>query len=140
MFVVPAGMLGACGSGVSNKPAAQKTADARAEARATSLRRALFCAGLAALRRCILWCMNRTNIYLSEQQSNVLDRLAKSEGISRSELIRRLLDSSIGSSEANLEADLRAIDESFGALESEAILFDRGPGDRSRYLDDLRAG
>ena len=36
--------------------------------------------------------MQRTNIYLDERQVEALDRLAQTEGVSRAEVIRRLLD------------------------------------------------
>jgi hypothetical protein len=30
----------------------------------------------------MLWCMKRTNIYLDEEQAELLDRLARNEGVS----------------------------------------------------------
>src|SRR5947208_3356242 len=40
----------------------------------------------------MMWCIQRTNIYLDERQCELLDRLASEEGVSRAELIWRLLD------------------------------------------------
>ena len=60
--------------------------------------------------------MQRTNIYLEERQTRALDRRAADEGISRAELIRRLLDRAIEGQDEDLAADLAAIDESFGAV------------------------
>ncbi len=83
-----------------------------------------------------MWCMRRTNIYLSEHQSAVLDQVARTQGISRAELIRQLIDRSISASgAADLDADLAAIRESFGIAHGEDISFGRGPDERSRHLD-----
>jgi Ribbon-helix-helix protein, copG family len=65
---------------------------------------------------CIMWCMKRTNIYLDEEQTVALDRLAAQEGVSRAELIRQLLDRVLANADENLASDLQAIDDSFGAL------------------------
>lgn len=40
----------------------------------------------------MIWCMKRTNIYLDEEQTASLDKLAAQEGVSRAELIRLLLN------------------------------------------------
>lgn len=82
-------------------------------------------------------CMQRTNIYLEEEQCAVLDRLAAEQGISRSEIIRRLLDEGLGVGRPRLEADLAAIDASFGALAADAPSVSRGRDARARYLDEL---
>ena len=80
-----------------------------------------------------MWCMNRTNIYLEDRQTAALDRLAAEEGVSRAEIIRRLLDRALGGADEDLACDLAAIDESFGALDAwDAV--DRGPGDREQHL------
>ena len=47
----------------------------------------------------MMWCMQRTNIYLEDRQTAVLDRLAAEEGISRAELIRRILDRALQGSD-----------------------------------------
>ena len=64
--------------------------------------------------------MNRTNIYLTDEQRRRLDARARAEGVSRAELIRSMLDRALdeGGSEL-LDADLAAIDGSFGALTDE---------------------
>jgi hypothetical protein len=80
--------------------------------------------------------MKRTNIYLGEAQSTALDQVAHAQGISRAELIRQLIDRSIGApGAADLDADLAAIRESFGVLHDGDISFGRGPDERSRHLD-----
>jgi hypothetical protein len=80
-----------------------------------------------------MWCMKRTNIYLDEEQTASLDRLAEQEGVSRAELIRRLIDGALTGSDASRGADIAAIEDSFGcALEFEAPV--RGPGERERHL------
>ena len=80
--------------------------------------------------------MKRTNIYLDEEQTASLDRLAGQQGISRAELIRRLLDRTLNNADDNLASDLKAIDDSFGLL-SDMESPDRGPGDREGHLDRM---
>lgn len=82
-----------------------------------------------------MWCMKRTNIYLAEAQSAALDQVAHAQGISRAELIRQLIDTGISAGAADLDADLAAIQESFGVLGDEDIPLDRGPDERARHLD-----
>jgi hypothetical protein len=61
--------------------------------------------------------MKRTNIYLAEGQVAALDQAAETEGVSRAELIRELIDRAIGGHPgADLAADLTAINDSFGIL------------------------
>ena len=82
--------------------------------------------------------MKRTNIYLDEGQSAALERVAHAQGISRAELIRQLIDRSIGTSEAaDLDADLAAIRESFGIARDEDVSLGRGSDERSRHLDRM---
>jgi hypothetical protein len=81
--------------------------------------------------------MHRTNIYLTEEQCATLDELARLAGTSRAELIRRLIDQAIASDGQDLVGDLAAIEESFGALADDMIVFERGPDDRMRHLEDM---
>lgn len=81
--------------------------------------------------------MKRTNLYLEEAQTVALDDVAREQGISRAELVRRLVDRALGAKPANLEADLTAIEESFGALDDERF-FGRGPDARAAHLDRIR--
>lgn len=78
--------------------------------------------------------MNRTNIYLTDEQRRRLDARARTEGVSRAELIRAMLDRALddGGSEL-LDADLAAIEGSFGAL-TEEFSTDRGDGAREAHL------
>lgn len=78
-------------------------------------------------------CMTRTNIYLADEQTAVLDRLASEEGVSRSELIRRLLDRALAGQDDDQAADIAAIDDSFGVLEDVEIA-GRGAGEREAHL------
>lgn len=84
----------------------------------------------------MLWCMNRTNIYLEDRQTKALDRLAAEEGVSRAEVIRRLLDRALAGADDDLSSALAAIDESFGALGGLDVV-ERRPGDRERHLADV---
>ncbi len=60
------------------------------------------------------------------------------QGVSRAELIRQLIDASLGApGAADLDADLAAIRESFGVLRDEEIPLGRGPDDRARHLDRM---
>ena len=85
-----------------------------------------------------MWCMKRTNIYLDEAQAAALERIARTQGISRAELIRQLIDRSIGASGvADLDTDLAAIRDSFGIARDEDVSFGRGSDERSRHLDRM---
>jgi hypothetical protein len=77
--------------------------------------------------------MRRTNIYLDDGQTDALDRLAREEGVSRAELIRRMLDAALTGDDDSIAADLMAFDESFGSLR-EAELPDRADGERAQHL------
>ena len=77
--------------------------------------------------------MKRTNIYLDEEQTAALDRLAVQEGVSRAEVIRQLLDRVLASSEDSLASDVQAIEHSFGALRDVDVPM-RGPGGREEHL------
>ena len=81
-----------------------------------------------------MWCMQRTNIYLDERQCDALDRWADDEGISRAELIRRILDRALAGTDDDLERDLEAIRDSFGML-ADSQPPDRGPDRRAEHLD-----
>jgi hypothetical protein len=80
-----------------------------------------------------MWCMRRTNIYLDEEQTASLDRLAEQEGVSRAELIRQLLNRALAGAGDNLASDLKAIEDSFGAL-PDLDVPGRFPGDREEHL------
>jgi len=77
--------------------------------------------------------MRRTNIYLADDQCSTLDELARSSGISRAEVIRRLIDQAIASDRRDLQGDLAAIEDSFGIL-GEDVVFERGVDARARYV------
>ena len=82
--------------------------------------------------------MRRTNIYLGEEQSAAVEDAARARGISRAELIRQLIDSGLsGTGSADLESDLAAIDESFGAIADSGDFVARGDDDRARHLDRI---
>ena len=77
--------------------------------------------------------MQRTTIYLEQRQMVVLDRLAAAEGVSRAEVIRRLLDRALVGSE-DIADNLAAIKMSFGStLGIEAP--ERAPRDRELRHD-----
>lgn len=80
--------------------------------------------------------MVRTNIYLEERQTALLDQIASEEGVSRAEIIRRLIDRALAGRDDDLAADLAAIDESFGALR-ELDLPARGTSDREEHLSRM---
>ena len=77
--------------------------------------------------------MKRTNIYLEERQTVLLERLAAEQGISRAELVRRLLDRALRDWEADLAGDLAAIEASFGAV-TDGEIVSRDPGAREEHL------
>ncbi len=82
--------------------------------------------------------MRRTNIYLGEEQSAAIEDAARARGISRAKLIRQLIDSGLsGTGPADLEADLAAIAESFGALSDSGDFLAREADGRARHLDRI---
>lgn len=83
--------------------------------------------------------MKRTNLFLSERQTAALDQQSAVVGVSRSELVRRIIDRSLGENGDDLGDDLAAIDESFGALAGDDWLGGLRDADdaRARHLDDL---
>ena len=79
--------------------------------------------------------MKRTNIYLAEAQTAALDQLSAAQGVSRAELIRRLVDVYLHEGAGDdLEADVAAIDGSFGVLDQDEIHLARGDDERARHL------
>lgn len=82
--------------------------------------------------------MQRTNIYLDERQTSSLSRLARAQGISRAELVRRLIDRGLGEADGDLASDLAAIEASFGILAVDEGIPERGSDQRGRHLDELR--
>lgn len=81
-------------------------------------------------------CMQRTNIYLEDAQTEALDRLAADEGVSRAELIRRMLDRGLAGRDEDLDGDLAAIEESFSVL-ADLDAQTRGPDTRAAHLDAM---
>lgn len=81
--------------------------------------------------------MKRTNIYLGEDQAAALDGIARAQGVSRAEVVRELIDRELGGAgSADLEADLVAIESSFGALDGDDEAFlGRAPDDRTAHLN-----
>lgn len=83
--------------------------------------------------------MKRTNLYFDDRQSGELARLAREQGVSRAEVVRRLIDH-VGREGNKLENQLDAIEKSFGALagDTEITELDRGPDERAAHLERLR--
>jgi predicted DNA-binding protein len=77
--------------------------------------------------------MRRTNIYLDDEQTVSLDRLAQQEGVSRAEVIRRLIERALTGVDTSVTADLAAIEESFAVM-PDLELPARGPSDREDHL------
>ena len=82
-----------------------------------------------------MWCMRRTNIYLSESQTETLDALAERQGISRSEVVRQLIDAGLSRGPIST-ARITAITESFGVLR-DIYVPERGQSERDQHLDRL---
>lgn len=83
--------------------------------------------------------MERTNIYLTESEVAALDGLAGALGVSRAEMVRRMVDRGLGTEAGtDLDADILAIEESFGALRG-VRLRARGPDARARHLERIAA-
>ncbi|HUZ09365.1 MAG TPA: CopG family transcriptional regulator [Acidimicrobiales bacterium] len=73
--------------------------------------------------------MGRTQIYLGDDELELLDRVARATGASRSELIRRAVRSTFG--EATKAERLRALEASAGALRGRRVT-------GAEYVDKLR--
>jgi hypothetical protein len=82
--------------------------------------------------------MNRTNIYLEEEQARSLDEAARAQGISRAALIRRLINRGLNQSDSDLESDLAAIEASFNVLAGDEEFLERGTDERSDHLEKIR--
>jgi hypothetical protein len=82
--------------------------------------------------------MNRTNIYLEEEQARSLDEAARAQGISRAALIRRLINRGLDHSDGDLESDLAAIEGSFNVLAGDEEFLERGADKRSAHLEKVR--
>ena len=80
--------------------------------------------------------MKRTNIYLDEEQAASLDRLADQEGVSRAEIIRRLLDRALSGDDTSRAEDLAALTESFGSVR-DVLPPSRGRTDREKHLAEV---
>jgi metal-responsive CopG/Arc/MetJ family transcriptional regulator len=83
--------------------------------------------------------MNRTNIYLEEEQARSLDEAARAQGISRAALIRRLINRGLDQSDGDLESDLAAIEASFNVVAGDEEFLERGADERSAHLEKVRA-
>lgn len=83
--------------------------------------------------------MNRTQIYLGDEEVELLDRASAATGASRSELIRRAIRNTFG--EAPKSEKLRALEKSAGSWKdvglSGAEYVDRVRGDLSQRLRRL---
>ena len=85
--------------------------------------------------------MRRTNIYLEDEQSQALEAASRTLGISRAELVRRLIDRGMNEVPASdVDVDVAAIEDSFGVLDGEVFDTDsspigRGVDDRARHLE-----
>lgn len=86
--------------------------------------------------------MNRTNIYLEDRQTAALDRLAADDGVSRAEVIRRLLDRALFGTDQDISADIAAIDGSFGVMSEDDFdlaTLDRDDSERGLHLSRIWA-
>lgn len=80
--------------------------------------------------------MRRTNIFLEDRQTAALDELARAEGVSRAEVIRRLIDRWLAGTADSAAADHAALDLAFGAAFDVEVV-ERGPDARSAHLADV---
>jgi hypothetical protein len=82
--------------------------------------------------------MLRTNIYLEEHQTVALDAFARRAGVTRAEIVRRLIDRGLAAESRILADDLDAIEASFGALSKERVdVAQRSGSSREDHLDRL---
>lgn len=82
--------------------------------------------------------MQRTNIYLEDQQIQALDARARLEGRTRAHVIRMLVDRGLAEADRGVEQDLAVIRDSFGVLAFEDMTHARPAGAaRQAHLDRL---
>ncbi|WP_147919140.1 CopG family transcriptional regulator [Ruania zhangjianzhongii] len=79
--------------------------------------------------------MQRTTIALDEAPTAALDELATDQGVSRAEVIRRLLAEGLAGRTRDVTVDLAWIEASFGVADVEAP--GRSPAAREQHLDQL---
>lgn len=63
--------------------------------------------------------MRRTNIYLDDDQLLALDQVASRRQTTRAEVVRSFIQMGLSGDHRDLHSDLRALDQSFGALSAE---------------------
>jgi len=83
--------------------------------------------------------MHRTTIYLHQNQLAALDGIAGRDGISRAEVVRRLIDRGLAGYEQDTTALLGAIRAVAGTCQA-IELPSRGTGRRQEHLDRAWAG
>lgn len=88
----------------------------------------------------MLWCMQRTNIYLSENQIAALDQVARDLGVSRAELVRAYIQRGLSVEGDSIDDDMTAINDTFGVLGPDVAAVPRGTGDREQHLERIRGG
>src|SRR3546814_3275894 len=69
-------------------------------------------------QRCMLWCMQRTNIYLTEDQQRALDVRARRAGTNRSAVLREILDAELAQPAAPAEQVRARSEEHTSELQS----------------------
>src|SRR6476661_8821682 len=74
--------------------------------------------------------MRRTNLYLDDRQTTALDRIARAQGLSRAEVMRRMMERGLAAHPADLDGDLASIESSFGVL-ADAVTPPPRPGSAS---------
>ena len=76
----------------------------------------------------MMWCMHRTNLYLTTEQERALDARARSAGISRSALVRRIIDQELATPAPLDDASASALVALAGAYHDVVEgLFDEDP-------------
>jgi hypothetical protein len=85
--------------------------------------------------------MQRTQVYLTDEQRRLLDRRARDAGVSMAEILRRMLDEGLGIRDARADR-VRAVDESAGILADDETWQEflervRRPGGADARLGDL---
>ncbi len=83
--------------------------------------------------------MHRTNIYLEDSQVSALDAVARREGTTRAEVVRRLIDRGLAEDRSTVDRDLAVLREAFGALRGDLDDPVRADGARGEHLDVIWA-
>ena len=82
--------------------------------------------------------MRRTNIYLDDATITHLDRLADTQGVSRAEVVREMIQAGLVNQDRDEQYDLRQLDATFG-IARDIQFYREGGSARDAHLNEMWA-